>query len=104
MAATAVVRKTSRQSGGKERAAKEIEFSTPAPGAKAVYIAGTFNQWNPTSLPLKKDKDGKWKIRIKLASGKHEYKYVVDGSWAQDTKCPESVLNSFGSYNSVIGI
>lgn len=85
-------------------AAREVDFSFHAPGAKKVCIAGTFNHWNPNSMPMKKEKDGTWKIRIKLTSGKYEYKYVVDGIWAQDVPCAESVRNAFGTYNCVIGV
>jgi len=85
-------------------AMREIDFSFRAPQAKKVCIAGTFNNWNPTSMPMKKDKDGTWKIKLKLSSGKYEYKYVVDGMWAQNVPNTETVPNSFGTLNCVIGV
>lgn len=93
--------------GGRPQAdgeGREIGFAFYAPGAKKVCIAGTFNNWSPNSLPMKKEPDGRWKIKVKLSSGTYEYKYVVDGNWAQDVSCAETVRNSFGTYNCVIGV
>ena len=83
---------------------QEVEFTFHAPAAKRVSVAGTFNDWNTNSMPLKKDKDGTWRKKIMLAPGRHEYKYFVDGAWAQDIPCAEIALNAFGTYNCVIGV
>jgi 1,4-alpha-glucan branching enzyme len=83
---------------------QEVEFTYRAPDAKRVCVAGTFNDWNTTSMPLKKEKDGTWRKKVKLAPGRYEYKYFVDGAWIQDTPCAETALNSFGTYNCVIGV
>jgi len=83
---------------------REVEFAYTAPKAGKVYVAGKFNDWNMTSMPMKKGADGAWKIKVKLPPGKHEYKFVVDGKWTQDMSCSETTLNSFGSYNCVIGV
>jgi len=105
MAALEAVRKMKESVvGQKSGAVREIDFAFHAPKAKKVCIAGTFNNWNPNSMPLKKEKDGTWRIKLKLSSGKYEYKYLVDGMWAQDVPCTESVPNSFGTYNCVIGV
>ena len=36
-----------------------------APAAKALYLMGDFNGWNPESHPLKKLEDGNWEIFLK---------------------------------------
>jgi len=82
----------------------EVEFTFTDPKARKVCIAGEFNDWNMTAMPMKKGADGTWRIKLKLASGRHEFKYVVDGAWAQDMSCPETVPNSFGTCNNVIGV
>jgi len=82
----------------------EIEFTYHAPDAKNVCVAGKFNDWNTKSLPMKKDKDGTWKIKVKLAPGKYEYKYFVDGAWAQDLPCTNLAPNPFGTFNCEIKI
>jgi 1,4-alpha-glucan branching enzyme len=81
-----------------------VEFTFTAPNAKKVSIAGQFNNWNPQTMPMKKEKNGQWKIKLKLPPGKCEYKFFVDGSWVNDTTSRESVPNSFGTDNSVINV
>lgn len=86
------------------RTGHEVEFTFTAPKAKKVCIAGTFNGWDMKSTPMKKSADGTWKIKIKLSPGKYEYKFVVDGIWAQDMLSSETAPNSFGTFNNVIGV
>jgi 1,4-alpha-glucan branching enzyme len=78
-----------------------VEFSYFAPASKKVCLAGKFNSWNTNSLPMKKDKDGTWRISIKLQPGRHEYKYFVDGAWAQDLPCSDKIPNAFGTFNCI---
>ena len=81
-----------------------VEFSYNAPTAKKVCLAGKFNAWNTNSLPMRKGKDGMWTISIKLQPGQHEYKFFVDGAWAQNAPCSNKVPNPFGTYNCVMGV
>ena len=80
------------------------EFSFHAPGAKAVYLAGTFNQWDPARTLLRMDRHGSWKIEIVLPPGRHEYRFVVDGVWTSDPQAMDSATNEFGGTNSVLTI
>ena len=47
-----------------------------------IYIAGTFNQWNPSDekLVLKKQKNGTLKITFTPSVGTHNFKFTR-GSW-----------------------
>ncbi len=47
-----------------------------------LYIAGSFNKWNPgqKEFLLKKDIKGDYFIRFELPKGKHEFK-ITKGSW-----------------------
>jgi len=103
MAALDAVKKI-KESIGRAATMKQIEFTFYAPDAKKVYIAGTFNDWNPKLMPLKKDKNGTWRILIKLAPGRYEYKYFVDGTWAQGMPGVELAPNPFGTHNCVISV
>ncbi|MDD2688605.1 MAG: glycogen-binding domain-containing protein [Candidatus Omnitrophica bacterium] len=85
-------------------AAKTAEFKLYAPQAKRVSLAGSFNNWNTRTLSAKKDSSGNWTVKAKLTPGRHEYKFIVDGSWMNDPRCNSHVGNSFGSQNSVIEI
>ena len=60
-----------------------------APGAAApaaVSVAGDFNGWSTTATPLAKGKDGAFAARVPVAAGRHQYKFVVDGTWVNDPK------------------
>jgi len=39
-----------------------VKFEYYNPDAKQVYLAGEFNEWSTTSLPMRKEKDGTWWI------------------------------------------
>lgn len=80
---------------------KQTEFSFLAPEAHGVSIGGSFNQWNPSSHPMKKDKKGIWKISLPLSPGLYEYLFFVDGEWQTDPNCPTRVENPFGTLNCV---
>ena len=72
------------------------------PEAKSVFVAGSFNEWNPGKTPLKRSNDGKWVGELSGISGRHEYLFVVDGQWLPDPNARESVQNPFGGKNSVL--
>jgi len=77
----------------------KTEFSLSAPHAKGVFIAGNFNQWNPSSHPLRKNKQSIWKISIPLDPGQYQYRFFVDGKWQNDPDCSSFIENSFGTSN-----
>ncbi len=83
-------------------AMKTVEFTLFAPDAKKVFVAGSFNDWDREDCPLKKGSDGTWRTKVDLPAGRHEYKYFIDGAWAQDTPCDEIIPNAFGTYNCAI--
>ena len=80
---------------------KKINFSFLSPQAESVSIAGDFNDWDPTSHPMKKDKKGVWKISLNLDPGTYQYNFYVDGEWQNDPNCTEYVENPFGTLNCV---
>ena len=81
---------------------KRFEFKILAPEAGQVLLSGNFNDWSDTSDPMKRDETGGWKKTKVLPQGTYEYKFIVDGVWILDPNCPNSVLNEYGTYNSVI--
>jgi 1,4-alpha-glucan branching enzyme len=83
---------------------REVQFICNARGAKKIFVAGTFNDWNTSELPMKKEKDGTWKLTIKLPSGRYEYKYFVDSKWAEDLVDGETVPNYYGTRNQVVSV
>ncbi len=68
-----------------------VRFEYYNPQAKSVYLAGDFNNWSTTSHPMRKEEDGTFWIVLKLAPGKYEYKFIVDGQWTADPDNPITV-------------
>lgn len=83
---------------------KATEFTLSAPNAKRVSLAGSFNNWDTSSLSAKKDTKGNWSVKVSLKPGKYEYKFFVDGSWINDPKCRGCVSNNFGTQNCVVEV
>ena len=83
---------------------KRVEFTFHAPEAREVCLAGEFNSWDTQSLPMKKDRNGVWKTKIKLPSGRYEYKLFADNDWVEDLPGTELVPNPFGTQNLVIWV
>ena len=81
-----------------------VEFSWRPPVPKKVFIAGSFNDWNPSSHQLTRSETGEWQITLDLAPGTYEYRLQVDGEWTTDPACENKVKNRFGSYNSVLTV
>ena len=75
-----------------------------APEAKRVFLAGDFNQWDPSVRPMAKSRDGTFRARLKLAPGQYEYKFVADGNWLTDAKAEEQIPNACGGFNSLVRV
>jgi hypothetical protein len=91
----------------KKNARKRVTFQLDAPGAGNVCVAGSFNDWDTLSLPLKQaagGEDRRWQRIMYLEPGIYQYRFVVDGSWRDDPLCPGRVENEFGSCNSVLRV
>ena len=87
--------------GGK----KKVQFELSAEPGSQVCVAGTFNNWSPTKNPLKDNPDsGHFKAVLNLPEGTHEYKFVVNGVWLSDPKCPNWAPDGCGAINSVLKI
>ena len=72
------------------------------PAASQVFVAGSFNNWQPAQTPLAAAGNGRWAGDLKVGPGRHEYLFVVDGQWLPDPNAKESVANPFGGRNSVL--
>jgi 5'-AMP-activated protein kinase regulatory beta subunit len=72
--------------------------------ARQVYLAGSFNDWNPKARRMVKVRDGSFRARMELEPGHYEYKFVVDGVWVHDPEVEQQAWNEFGSMNSLVQI
>jgi len=83
---------------------QEVTFSFNAPTARAVFVVGDFNNWQPNdSSQLEKD-NGVWSLRMKLKQGTYQYRFVVDGQWIEDPINPLLATNPYGEFNSILNI
>lgn len=96
-----MVEKEKKMRKTKGEGEKTVEFTCHAPGAREVFLAGEFNNWDTQSLPMKKGKDGIWKAKIKLPPGRYEYKLFVDNAWVENLPGTELSSNPFGTQNFV---
>lgn len=89
----------------KKAVVKTVSFTLHAEKGKNVFIAGQFNDWDPSAKKLAyKAKEGYYSVSLKLAPGRYEYKFVVDGVWCADPQNVDSVQNDQGTFNSVITV
>lgn len=94
----------------KVRTPNETTFRHRAPEAKAVFLAGTFNDWSLDATAMEREEDGSWVVSLKLPPGYYEYKFVVDGDWCCETEhgdtktSPQCVPNPFGTMNCFVEV
>lgn len=95
------------KSYSKDKSKCKVVFSLPmdaANGAKKLYLAGEFNEWNPTALAMRKAK-GLFTASLELpAATPYQYRYVTDaGTWLNDTEADCYVYSAFADAdNSVV--
>ena len=97
--------KTSKAPKAAKTSKKRVTFTVRADAGKAVYLAGSFNAWDPAAKQMKDaKKNGVYSTIVLLAPGTYEYKFVVDGVWQADPECADFVQNDCGTLNSVITV
>lgn len=79
-----------------------FQFSDPA--ARTVAVIGTFNNWDPQGHEMVQDpQTGAWRLQLRLAPGKHDYVFWVDGEkTAPDPRADLIREDDFGNRNSVL--
>jgi 1,4-alpha-glucan branching enzyme len=96
------VKKMAKKTGaGKSKTARRVQFEFLAPEAREVFLAGDFNRWDIGAHPMKKDKNGRWKVALDLEPGRYEYRFFANGKWENDPACSSCIPNQFGSCNCV---
>ncbi len=81
-----------------------VTFGCTHPSAHSVFLAGTFNSWNPHSMPLHAVGNRRWRAEKHLPPGTYEYRLIIDGVWQTDPAAKERVANPYGDYNSLIEV
>jgi 1,4-alpha-glucan branching enzyme len=83
---------------------RPVDFTFLDPNASAVSIAGTFNEWHPSSTPMIPLGHGRWSKTLELEHGTYEYLFVVDGRWVADPGSAVTVTNPFGGINCCVSV
>lgn len=85
--------------------AKRVSFQVTANPKSEVFLAGTFNGWDPRRHQMKDPRGGGgYSITLMLPAGEYEYKFVINDNWVVDPECQNWVRNSLGTLNSVLKV
>lgn len=82
----------------------EVAFSLRAPTARAVTVAGDFNDWQAETLTMSRTEDGLWTAQTALPPGRYAYMYVVDGRWMTPPDARRTQDDGFGARNGVLDL
>ena len=81
-----------------------VVFAYFNPRAREVFLAGSFNDWQPRTTPMCKIGGDKWCTELMLLPGRYEYRFVVDGQWQDDPMAARFVANDFGGLNGIVEV
>ena len=81
-----------------------VNFICNAPQAKAVSLVGDFNQWNPTSHPMRQMPDRSWMVLVELKHGHHRYAFLADGVLTLDPRGQGVTRNDKGERVSLVPV
>jgi 1,4-alpha-glucan branching enzyme len=81
-----------------------VRFEHVDSEARAVAIAGSFNDWSPTATPLvRAGSRGVWSALVPLPAGEHRFMFVVDGRrWVVPARATAFEDDGFGSTNAMV--
>ncbi len=94
----------------KTRASCKVRFQLSpeeVSGAESAFLVGDFNEWNLTSHPMKKLKDGAFSLEIELPLGLDcQFRYLTgNGDWLNDPEADAFVLCAYaGAQNSLVKV
>ena len=81
-----------------------VRFAFVDPAARSVAIAGSFNNWSPSShlLAHRQARDA-WTTVVSLPPGEYLFMYVVNGTeWVTPPRAEDYADDGFGSKNGVL--
>jgi hypothetical protein len=67
---------------------------------ESVRLSGSFVAWSPSGMQMQYNDTAYW-IDVKLAPGKHLYKFIINGHWIADPENKNLEDDSYGNRNSV---
>lgn len=88
----------------KKVARRSVTFKLEDAPGRQVFVAGCFSNWEPKHKLTDREGRGVYTVRLLLAPGEYQYKFVVDGEWRLDGTNSCFVPNGFGELNSEITV
>jgi 1,4-alpha-glucan branching enzyme len=72
--------------------------------AERINLVGDFNDWDTTSLPFRRSREGNWQIELHLDSGlEYRFGYLLDGiHWRYDWHADKYAPNSQGGFDTIV--
>ncbi len=80
----------------------EVEFFFRGEEGMLVYVAGSFNHWDPFMYRLRETAPGVYRTRLRLPEGVHSYYYVINGDAKTDPLNQQVAVNLEGRRVSVL--
>ncbi len=82
-----------------------FDFGLKAPDASGVFLVGDFNNWTLSDEnKLMSSGKGFWQKRVVLPTGRHRYRFVIDGRWMPDPGNALAEPNPYGGVDSIVEI
>lgn len=83
---------------------RSFEYEAEGAALESVHVSGSFNEWSEPGTALSYDAaSDRWSVEIGLSAGKHQYKFVLDGTqWITDPENPDTSADGYGGVNSVV--
>ncbi len=81
-----------------------VEFVLKGDPGMRVYVAGSFNHWDPFMHRLRESSSGTYKLKLRLPEGIHSYHYVVNGRTKTDPLNRSVAVNYEGRRVSVLRV
>lgn len=86
---------------GVRQTVQGVLFIQPGAPEMEMCVAGEFNGWSPTASPLRYNRDaGVYELLIPLATGRYEYRLIVDGRWQTDPYNTNHIANEYHGENN----
>lgn len=79
-----------------------VEFNFRYPENNTVYVAGSFNNWDPFMHKLTEISPGTYSTRIRMSSGTHHYYFIVNGKRTTDPLNAELEVDEEGFGASLV--
>ncbi|WP_455382957.1 hypothetical protein [Salinispira pacifica] len=81
-----------------------VQFFFDAPPGRTVYVAGSFNNWDPYMHRMEETSPGHYTLTIRVMPGTYYYNFVADGRRVPDPDNTNSAFSRDGTAVSVFHV